>query len=32
LVAVKVDPRFIQFIQNPSEKVKQLARSKGYDI
>jgi len=32
LVAVKVDPRFIRHIKNPTEKVKQLARSKGVKI
>ena len=32
LVVVERDPFLIRYIDNPSEKVKQLARSKGYDI
>jgi hypothetical protein len=31
-VAVEQNPRLIRSIENPTEKVKQLARSKGYDI
>jgi hypothetical protein len=27
---VEYDPWLIKYIQNPTEKVKQLARSKGY--
>jgi len=32
LVAVNKYGLLIRYIQNPTEKVKQLARSKGYDI
>jgi hypothetical protein len=31
-VAVEKNPRSIQFIKNPTQKVKQLARSKGVNI